>query len=274
MYHGQVIRFDMKQNSIYMKKHFYFYCLLALLVCTFTGCTSSKSILYFQDIDKVQLGKLPENYEAVIKKDDRLVILVTGPDKSVIAPYNLTMSENLSGSTNIESSNLSYLVDKEGNIDFPVLGKLHVEGLTRMQLTNYLKKEISRDVKDPIVTITFKNFRFTVLGEIGAPGTYNIESDKTSILQAIGMAGDLKLTAKRDDIILLREVDGALTYTKLNLKDCEVLDSPYYYLQQNDVLYIQPSASRVATGTSAPALWSYALGTVASLLALAGLLWK
>lgn len=247
---------------------------MALLVCTFTGCTSSKSILYFQDIDKVQLGKLPENYEAVIKKDDRLVILVTGPDKSVIAPYNLTMSENLSGNTNIESSTLSYLVDKSGNIDFPVLGKLHVEGLTRMQLTNYLKKEISKDVKDPIVTITFKNFRFTVLGEIGSPGTYNIESDKTSILQAIGMAGDLKLTAKRDDIILLREVDGALTYTKLNLKDCEVLDSPYYYLQQNDVLYIQPSASRVATGTSAPALWSFALGTVASLLGLAGLLWK
>lgn len=261
-----------------MKNYFYIYCLLALFVCTLTtGCTSSKSILYFQDIDQAMLGKLPDNYEAVIKKDDRLAIVVSGSDKSVTAPYNLTLGEigvNGSGGYRPEEVTLSYLVDKNGNIDFPVLGQLHVEGLTRTQLAAYLKKEISKDVKDPIVYVAFKNYKITVLGEVKSPGTYTMDSEKINILQAIGKAGDLNLTAKRDGIILLREVNGVQTYTKIDLKSSELLDSPYFYLQQNDVLYIPPSATRVATATAATNIWSVALSSVASVVAIVGLILK
>lgn len=178
-------------------------------VCLLTACTSSKEILYFQNIDNYQLKPLATEYEAVIKKDDRLTIVVSGPDKTVCAPYNLTLSEMSatggSASTNPETATLSYLVDPNGDIEFPILGRIHVEGMTRNQLVQYLTEEIGADVKDPIVYVSFRNYKITVLGEVRNPGTYTIDSEKINILQALGKAGDLNLTAKRQDVLLLRE---------------------------------------------------------------------
>lgn len=237
---------------------------LAASVVALCGCTSSKQILYFQDIDSRELGKLTNEYEAIIKKDDRLAILVSGADKTVTAPYNLTISEigQTSTSTDPERSTLSYLVDSEGNIEFPILGKIHVEGMTRNQLVEYLTQEIGRDVKDPIVYVSFRNYKITVMGEVRSPGTYTFDSEKVNILQALGRAGDLNLTAKRDDIILLREVDGVQTHQVINLKSSDILESPYFYLQQNDVIYVPASPIRIASATAATNLWSAALSAV------------
>ncbi|MBQ9476460.1 MAG: polysaccharide biosynthesis/export family protein [Bacteroidales bacterium] len=251
-------------------RHFYRLAALAALVCLAVGCATSKQILYFQDIDDVQLNKLTTEYEAVIKKDDRLTIIISGPDKSVTQPYNLTLGE-MSSSTagyNPEQSTLSYLVDPQGNIDFPILGKIHVEGMTRNDLVNYLTEEIGKDVKEPIVYVGFKNYKITVLGEVRSPGTYTFDSEKVNILQALGRAGDLNLTAQREDILLIREVDGVQTHVRIDLRNSDILQSPYFYMQQNDVLYIPPSATRVMTATTATGIWSTILSSITTLIAI------
>ena len=246
-------------------KHFCKTVILASAVALFASCASYKDIIYFQDISDRELQPLLNEYEAVIKKDDRLAIVVSGSDKTVTAPYNLTLSE-LSGtsSSEPERATLSYLVDAEGNIEFPILGTLHVEGMTRNELVRFLTEEIGKDVKDPIVYVNFKNFKITVLGEVRSPGTYTIDSEKISVLQALGRAGDLNLTAKRDGILLIREVDGVQQHYTLDLRNSDILESPYFYMQQNDVLYVPPSPTRVAQGTAATGLWSSALSTISS----------
>lgn len=249
------------------------YALIAAVaaVLTVNSCASYKDIVYFQDIDDVQLGQLTSEFEAVIKKDDRLTIVVSGPDKTVTAPYNLTLSE-MTGtggySSNPEQSTLSYLVDVNGDIEFPILGKIHVEGMTRSQLVHYLTKEIGKDVQNPIVYVTFKNYKITVLGEVRSPGTFTIDSEKINILQALGRAGDLNLTAERDGILLIREVDGVQTHYKIDLKDAHLLDSPYFYLQQNDVIVVPPSPTRVKTATTATGIWSVVLSSITTTIAL------
>lgn len=258
-----------------MKKILVHLILAASVAAMAVGCTTSKEILYFQDIDEVQLKQLTTEYEAVIKKDDRLTIVVSGPDKTVTAPYNLTLSELGTGGGsygNPEQITLSYLVDPDGNIDFPILGKIHVEGMTRNQLVSYLTDEIGKDVKDPIVYVSFRNYKITVLGEVRSPGTYTIDSEKINILQALGRAGDLNLTAQREGILLLREVNGKQEHYTINLKNSDILQSPYFYLQQNDVLYVPPSATRVATATTATGIWSTVLSSITTAIAVISLL--
>ena len=238
-----------------------------------TDCTTSKKIIYFQNLDDAELKPLNTAYEAVIKKDDRLTIIVSGPDKFVCAPYNLTINEmNSSGNVvnggSPENATLGYLVDSEGNIDFPILGKIHVEGMTRNELVSYLTQEIGKDIKEPIVYVSFRNYKVTILGEVKSPGTYTIDSEKINILQALGYAGDLSLTAKRQEILLLREVDGVLTHQRIDLRDKDILQSPYFYLQQNDIIYVQPSATRVATATTAVSIWSVILSSITTIIAL------
>lgn len=239
-------------------------------VFVMASCTSPKDILYFQDIDQATIDNLPSNYEALIKKDDRLTIVVSGPDKSVIAPYNLSLSEN---STNYNSNYLlTYLVDKDGYIDFPVLGKIFVEGMTRNQLAKHLKDEISKDVKDPVIYVSFANYKITILGAVKGPGTYTFDSEKVTLLQALSRAGDLNISGLRE-VLLIREEDGKLTYNKLDLRNSNVLGSPYYYLQQNDILYIPPSTSRIILDTNS-GIWAFGVSVVTSLIAVFGLIFK
>ena len=239
-----------------------------------SSCATSKDIVYFQDIDNVQLQPLTTEYEAVIKKDARLSIVVSGADKLVTAPYNLTLGElGATGysSQDPEKSTLSYLVDSNGDIDFPILGTIHVEGMTRKQLVDYLTVEIGKDVKDPIVYVSFRDYRITILGEVRSPGTYNFDNEKINILQALGRAGDLQLTAQRDGILLIREVDGVQQHYTIDLRSSDILQSPYFYLQQNDVIVVPPSATRVATATTATGIWSTILSSATTLIAIISL---
>lgn len=243
-----------------------------------TSCSTSKEIEYFQDIDRVYMEQLNTEYEAIIKKDDRLSIVVSGPDKTVTAPYNLTLGEmgmsTSSVSMNPETATLSYLVDAQGNIEFPTLGTIHVEGMTRNQLVSYLTGRIGKDVKNPIVYVAFKNYKITVLGEVRTPGTFVMDSEKISLLQALGRAGDLTLTAKRDGIILLREVDGRQEHYTIDMRKSDLLNQPYYYLQQNDVIIVPPSSVRVASATTATGIWSVLLSSITTAIALVTMILK
>lgn len=220
------------------------------------SCTSPKQILYFQDIDDVVAQKIEEQYEPVIMKDDKLQILISGPDKSVVTPYNFTLSDNMGGYSSTQSV-VPYLVDSDGCIDMPGLGRMKVEGMRRVDLVNKITGML-RDggfVKDPVVSVSFMNYKVTVLGEVRNPGTYTMDGERNTILQALGKAGDLQLTAKRSDIILIRDVDGKQTHIKIDLTKSDILNSPYFYLHQNDVIYVPQSATRVMQGTAATTLW-------------------
>lgn len=261
-----------------MKRLFCIFLKAVALIIPFSAilasCSTAKEIVYMQNIDDIELKKLTSLYEARIKKDDLLSIIVSGPDKSVVMPYNLTLSEMANGgySNDPERSTLSYLVDNNGEINFPILGKIKVEGMTRSELVNYLTAEISKDVKNPIVYVSFRNYKITVLGEVKNPGTYNMDSERINIFQALGKAGDMLLTADRRDMVLIREVNGTPTYRKIDLRDAAILNSDYYYMQQNDILYVRPSAERVTAATTATGVWSTVLSSVTTMMSVISLI--
>lgn len=233
------------------------------------SCTTAKDILYFQNIDQVRPEKIDAKYEPVISKDDKLQIIVSGPDKTVVTPYNFTLSDMLNGGMSASQSVVPYLVDSSGDIDMPGLGRIHVEGMRRADLVDYITATLKDRglVKNPVVSVSFLNYKVTVLGEVRNPGTYTVGSERITILQALGLAGDLLITAKRDGIILIRDEDGVQTHFKVDLKDGNLLNSPYFYMHQNDVLYVPQSATRIAQGTTATSIWSTVLSSVTTLVA-------
>jgi polysaccharide export outer membrane protein len=198
----------------------------------------SKNVVYFQDIDKINTENLKayQNYEPKIKKDDMINIVVSAMDKDVVAPYN--------------NDPTTYTVDIEGNITFPVLGRLKVEGLTIRELSNWLTAMISKDVKKPSVNASFVNYKVTILGEVRTPGTYIMPNERTTILQALGLAGDLTIGGKRNNVLLIREVNGNYAHIRLDLRKSDILTSPYFYLSQNDVIYVAPTSSRTFSGSN------------------------
>lgn len=260
-----------------MKKIISFKWLLLLTMgCFAFSCTSPKDILYFQDIDEVQMKKIEEQYEPVIMKDDKLQILISGPDKSVVTPYNFTLSDNARGNYMAPTAVVPYLVDSDGCIDMPGLGRIYVEGMRRVDLVKKITDILQEGglVKDPVVSVSFMNYKVTVLGEVRNPGTYVMESERNTILQALGRAGDLLITAKRDGILLIRDVDGKQTHINIDLTKSDILNSPYFYLHQNDVIYVPQSATRVMQGTAATTLWSSLLSSITTIVTVITLIIK
>lgn len=247
--------------------------LAGVALLSLAGCTSPKDILYFQDIDQVDPQKIDAEYQPVITKDDKLQIVISGPDKSVVAPYNFTLFYSSSG--NIANANanstIPYLVDADGCIDMPGLGRIHVEGMRRTELVNHITTLLTERglVKEPVVSVSFMNYRVTVLGEVHRPGTYTMPSERVTILQALGMAGDLSLNADRHDIILIRDDHGKQIHYKIDLTESTILNSEIFFMHQNDVLYVPQSAKRIASGTTPTGLWSIALSTLSTLVTVA-----
>ncbi len=221
---------------------------ITVLICS---CASVRKVLYFRDVKDQGTIEALHLYESTIKKDDLLNIIVSAPNRDVVMPYNMTLSENTS-----TINAIPYLVDAMGCIDFPVLGTIRVEGMTRRALTQLLTDRISQDVRDPIVNISFQNYRVTVIGEVRSPGTFTMPSEKTTIFQALSMAGDLPLTARRNNVMLVRETDTGYKYIRLDLNRSTILTSPYYYMNQNDLLYVAPTRGRVQSGTASTTIVS------------------
>ncbi|MEG1721836.1 MAG: polysaccharide biosynthesis/export family protein [Bacteroidales bacterium] len=232
-----------------------FYCLLkvvlvAICLMVFPSCKSYKDVSYFQNIDEISLSYLNDtivNYQVRIMPDDLLGITVTGLDPNTVAPFNLpAMSFLMPGEKEVSFvQNLqSYLVSQEGDINFPVLGKVKVAGLTKQEGIDYLQALISNYVKNPIVNIQFLNFKISVLGEVGRPGFYVMSNDRTSILDAIGYAGDLTIYGERNNVLLIRDNNGTKEFHRFDLSRSDLFASPYYYLQQNDIIYVEPNRSK------------------------------
>lgn len=219
--------------------------LLLLTVIFATSCINTRTATYFNDVNDATLSSNTPIPESIIQKSDLLSISVSSLSAEASAIYN---TPNTSGIGGINPAS-GYLVSADGMIQFPILGNIKAAGLTKEQLKDVISKKLldSKLLKDPIVSIRFLNFRVTVLGEVKNPAVVTVPNEKISLLEAIGLAGDLTIYAKRDNILIIREEDGNKTIKRLNLNSNELLSSPYYYLKSNDVVYVEPNKAKVAS---------------------------
>lgn len=214
--------------------------LFTLLLVQLTSCVSKKEITYFQ-YDTIEQAKVSNSYKTIFKPDDLLQITISAIDFETVKPFNLpavsfaTTTDNPIGNPQQQT----YLINNEGYIDFPVIGKIKLGGLTRQQAISLLKSKLDPDyVKNPTINIRIANFSITVLGDVKKPGTYTVPNERITILEAIGLAGDLNITGKRNTVKVFREIDGKKIEFNVDLRSNKVFTSPVYYLQQNDLVYV------------------------------------
>lgn len=240
-----------------MKKIRVLIAVVAIIAATLSSCKTPKDITYFQDVDSVAILSVVNPVEIKIHPEDKLSIIVNSKDPQLADLFNLPVTARRIGyaaqSSLAQSQEISiYTVDADGMIDFPVLGKVKVAGLNRRQISDLIKNElISRHlVKDPTVTVEFDNLFVSVLGEVNNPGRYNLNRDRVTILDVLGMAGDLTIFGRRDNIVLIRNIDGKTSTYRINLnKVADLYRSPAYNIQQNDVIYVEPNETRARQST-------------------------
>lgn len=225
--------------------------LLSLLaILSLASCRTSTNLTYFSDLSAVSDAGIPlQTSKITIQPSDELLINVTAPVSEAVAVYNLPFS-NPALSDEMLAYNITgertqtYIVDSEGYIKFPVFGRIHVEGLTTAQLAEELTRRIAEDVESPFVRVELVNFKVKVLGEVSRPGMYKMNTEKVTVLDALAQAGDLTVFAKRDNVVVMRQEGDKLEYHRLDLNDSKSLQSPYYFLHQNDVVYVEPGSAR------------------------------
>lgn len=228
---------------------------ILLLCLAFTSCETYKKINYLQDVQINTTEQIAENQGIRIQPKDMLSIVVSSKTPELASVFNLPVVSYQAGSEVVSSGGtyrlLGYVVDNDGCIDFPVLGRIEVAGLTRWQLQEKIKQmAISQGlIKDLIVTVEFMNFNISIIGEVTAPGTYKINGDKVTLLEAISMAKDLTIFGKRDGVYVIREENGTRTTYKLDLRSADIFKSPAFYLRQNDVVYVEPNNVRAGQST-------------------------
>lgn len=226
------------------------FCILIFTLLMLVGCNSTKEVAYLQNLDLSKNETISASKGITIQPKDILTIMVNCKDPELAAMFNLpvvsyqTNSEIMSRSGSQQT--LGYAVDENGEINMPVLGKLKVAGMTRWEVQEKIKSELkSRDLlKDMVVTVEFRNFKISVLGEVKTPGSYSVSGDKVTVLEAISMAGDLTIYGLRDNVYVIREENNQRTVYRLDLKSTDLFNSPAYYLKQNDVVYVQPNKVR------------------------------
>jgi polysaccharide export outer membrane protein len=217
-------------------------------VLLFTSCGNTRTATYFTGAGNATITANTPIPESVIQNSDILSITVSSPNPEASAQFNSPNISNLQGADpNLTAS--GYLVNTDGYIQFPVLGNIKAGGFTKEQLKEEIRKKLltTQQLKDPIVNIRFLNFRVTVLGEVKNPAVMTVPNERISLLEAIGLAGDLTIYAKRDNILVIREEENKKILQRINLNSSELLSSPYYYLKSNDIVYVEPNKARVAS---------------------------
>lgn len=235
-----------------------------LFLVFLTSCVNLKKVVYFNNIQDTTLKNVNPNVESVIAKNDLLGITVSSINPQAASVFNMSGSLNAtpvnpitSGgnvaagtlNTNTIAPSLGYLVSGDGNIQFPVLGTIHVAGLSKKELEKKITDELidKKLLLDPIVNVRFLNFRVTVMGEVARPTTINVYNERISILEALGLAGDLTIYGKRQNVLLIREEGNNKIVRRIDMTSEKLLSSPYYYLKTNDVVYVEPNAAKVAS---------------------------
>ena len=253
-----------------------YYVLAAFLL---TACQSYKKVPYLQDAEVVLYSTQNEQlYDAKIMPKDLLSITVNTTDPKAATPFNLTVQTPINAaltniSTTTQPTMQQYLVNNKGEIDFPVIGRLEVGGLTKNEAEDLIRERLKPYLKEsPIVTVRMANYKISVLGEVARPGSFTIGNEKVNVLEALAMAGDMTIYGVRDNVKLIREdVNGKREIINLNLNNAEVVTSPYYYLKQNDIIYVTPNKTKAKNSDigNSTTLW---VSSLSILVSIAGLL--
>lgn len=253
--------------------------LLILLPFILVACQSYKKVPYFQDVDIVNQAEQQEKlYDARIMPKDLLTIVVSCTNPELAIPFNLTVASNAAMAASTSSYVTTqpilqpYLVDNEGNINFPVLGELKLGGLTKKEAERLIIDKLKPYMKEiPIVTVSMVNYKISVIGEVGRPGTFTISNEKVNLLEALAMAGDMTVYGLRDNVKLIREdANGKQQIVTLDLNNAETILSPYYWLQQNDIVYITPNKAKARNSDvgNSTSLWFSATSILVSVVSL------
>lgn len=224
-----------------MKKIFY----LIIVFVSITSCATKDEIVYFQNIDQIKNFDALEQFQPVIEVNDQLRIQVSSINDELVEIYNLNMGNSSGGGGNNDNTMQGYLVDAKGNITFPVLGDIKVINKTTNELEEYLTGILRVQVKDATVRVRLTNFKVTVMGEVGGRGVIEIPNERVTIPEVIAMAGGISYNGQRENILVIRNYEGKLTYGRVDLTDASVFKDPFYYLKQNDIVYVEPTYRQV-----------------------------
>jgi polysaccharide export outer membrane protein len=220
-----------------------------IFVTLLFSCASRQDVVYYQNIDNMAQQQNANSYEIRIQPDDLLMIIVSAEDPEIALPFNLrSIAVQNPGSLDAAMGQQSmqlYLVDAAGSIEFPVLGKLKVGGLSRSEVLQMVQQKIGVYIKNPIINLRVMNFKVSVQGEVSSPGTYTVDSERVTLVEAISKAGDLTIYGKRDNILIIREIDGVKSYNRVDITKADFINSPFYYLAQNDVVYVEPNKTKI-----------------------------
>ncbi|PWV48823.1 polysaccharide biosynthesis/export family protein [Chitinophaga sp. S165] len=220
-----------------------FHLLLFIVVSLLTGCVNTKKITYFNDLEKANGIESANKLQSLkVQPGDILQITITTIDKDISLILNPAAVNSSPMSTH--GMDPGYIVDSAGNVSLPMIGKVYVKDKTTTEINDIITQELNKTIRNPYVSTRIANFRVSVLGDVARPGSYQIAGERASVLDALSMAGDLNVTALRDDIMIIREVNGEKTYASLNLNNGKTLASPYYYLNNNDVIYVKPGPNK------------------------------
>ncbi len=243
---------------------------LSVLSAMFVGCVTQKQMTYLSDANSEKAESINADFhpqsEMVIRPGDALTIFVSALDQEAVVPYNLPMvvyAKPGEVQPTTTPSMQYYIVDEAGDIEFPILGKLHIAGLRRNEVEDFVKKELEKQVINPMVHVNLINAKVSVMGEVTRPGQIPITNGRITLLDALAAAGDLTPYGRRDNVLVSREVDGKMQMVRLDLRSADIYKSPYFFLQQNDVVYVSPNKVRAVSSTNA-GLWFSMVSTVAS----------
>ena len=230
-----------------IKKHaFYALSLCVMAAISFPSCTPTKNSYYFKTLPKDTRidNTLNKVTESKIRKGDLLTINISSLNPAEDAVYNAAASSAVSGSLSLASGS-GYTVDINGNIQFHRLGIIHAEGMTRRELKEKVQKDLSPYLKDPIVTVHYANHRVTILGEVNKPQVLQMPEEQMTLLEVLGNSGDLNSIGRRDNILIIRETGNGKQFKRINLEDQSIFTSEWYYLQPDDVVYVEPSDKKI-----------------------------
>ncbi|MDD6552218.1 MAG: polysaccharide biosynthesis/export family protein [Prevotellaceae bacterium] len=248
------------------------------IILTLGSCNNAKQVVYWQNIDSTDISK-PMLWDAKIMPKDLLSIVVRTVTSEVAQPFNFYQtngngSSNMMGNTNNQNQQ-GYLVDNDGNIQFPVIGTIHVAGLTTEECEKLIKSKVEpylAKTENPVVQVRMSSYHITVMGEVASPGVKSVPQEKMNIVEALAESGDMTLYGRRNNILLIREnAKGQKEVHRLNMNDAKIFTSPYYYLQQNDIVYVEPNKMRTNTASFNPSI-SYIVGIVSFATSMASLI--
>ena len=260
-----------------MKKNFYFFIFLFFYSLMLASCGSTKNVAYFQNSDSINFENSRFLYDARIMPKDQITISVNTTTPEVSIPFNLLLQNSYQMNRSLSGTGgtlMPYLVDNDGYIKMPIIGRLKVAGLTKREAETLVTEKIRpymAETENPVVTVTMASYSVSVMGEVARPGSFQVSREKITILEALAQAGDLTIYGVRDRVKLIREdATGKKSMVTLNLNDANIVNSPYYYLQQNDVVYVEPNKVKAQNSTvgQTTTLWFSATSILISLTSL------